>query len=126
MGRPRAGNAADFLAHYGVKGMRWGYRKSESGGRVKSGKRTASEDFIRSRELGKKKVHELSNSELKDLNERMNLEQNYARLVSSQPNRIAQGAKTVNQVLTTANKAYSFVNSPAGKDIRTVVSKIVN
>lgn len=29
-------NVDDFLQHYGVKGMKWGQRKSESGGGIKS------------------------------------------------------------------------------------------
>ena len=58
------------LKHYGVLGMKWGHRKQS---------RPMSEDAKKAKNLKKKKVSEMSNSELKRLNERMNLEQNYKR-----------------------------------------------
>lgn len=38
----------DFLAHYGVKGMRWGVRKLDNGNRTKVRPKRASYDDIRS------------------------------------------------------------------------------
>jgi hypothetical protein len=58
----------DFLAHYGVKGMKWGRRKSKS--------------TVRGRRPGTRKYDpkKLSNSDLKKITARMKLEQDYAKL----------------------------------------------
>lgn len=65
----------DFLAHYGVIGMKWGKRKTEV---------PASAEAARSGEIKAKaktgKVKALTNAELRTAIERMQLEQNYKRL----------------------------------------------
>lgn len=90
----------DFLAHYGVKGMRWGHRKAESRSSTVTviktpGKKVRtsgghdlppSADAIRTAKLRQKarasSTHSLSDNELKDLVKRMNLEQQYKDLAS--------------------------------------------
>ena len=73
------------LAHYGIKGMRWGIRKK----RDDAPRAPRSEDSVVARELFVKaktsSVGSLSNDELRKVNERMNLEQQYARLVGPEP-----------------------------------------
>lgn len=94
------------LKHYGVLGMHWGRRKS--GGQVltsKKGKKASydpgsvhkmvqnklterkkkiesdhSDDHKEKLNLQKKKMHQMSNAELKKLNERLNLEKQYRDL----------------------------------------------
>lgn len=70
----------DYLAHYGVKGMKWGVRKDRQGGR----KPTASRDKREARRLMKqtykKGTQSLSNKELERLNKRMQLEQSHKEL----------------------------------------------
>lgn len=61
------------LKHFGVKGMRWGVRKT----------RVVSSDYAESRELAKKKIRELTNADLKKLKERLNLESEVSKLKSS-------------------------------------------
>jgi hypothetical protein len=73
-------SVGEVLAHFGVKGMKWGVRRGVGTPRAPS-----SEDKARADELAKKvKVggghHVLSNKELEDLTKRMNLEQQYSRL----------------------------------------------
>jgi hypothetical protein len=67
----------DFLAHFGIKGMRWGVRR-------KNPKEGASKDAGESIDIRTKaktgKVKSLSNAELRTAIERMNLEQNFKRL----------------------------------------------
>ena len=74
------------LVHYGVPGMKWGRRKA----------RTTSEDHNRAKTIKKKKLSEMSNQELKDLNNRMNLESQYRDLKSRNVN---AGRKFVRNVL---------------------------
>jgi hypothetical protein len=113
----------DILAHYGIKGMRWGVRRKEgSDGRVigKAGgsKRPASNDHREAQELKKKKLSELSNSELRKLNERMNLEQNYSRLMQNNPSSMGRGLKVTQDLLKAAGQAYNTYNSPLVKELR--------
>ena len=58
----------ESLYHHGVKGMRWGHRKQ----------RYQSPDHQRYAQLSKKKPHELSNEELRFVNERRKLVKDYA------------------------------------------------
>lgn len=89
-------HAQTVLQHYGVKGMKWGKRKSEPtsvtttstpGRRVKAKGGTlqpASDDAVRAaatRQRARKSTTDsLSTKELQDLVTRMNLEQQYERL----------------------------------------------
>ena len=70
----------NYLAHYGVKGMKWGVRKDRRGRR----KPTASRDKREARRLMKqtykKGTQSLSNKELERLNKRMQLEQSHKEL----------------------------------------------
>lgn len=80
----------EVLEHFGVKGMHWGVRRDKTTGgfRLPSRKPQApsTKDAARARKLQTraktKGVHTLSNAELKALNERLNLEQNYGNLTS--------------------------------------------
>lgn len=84
---------SNALMHYGVLGMKWGVRKDRSSGSSrKRGKSSWSDDAKEARAIKKKKVKQMSNAELKKLNERTRLEQEYSRL---SPNVISKGWKTV-------------------------------
>lgn len=63
----------DFLKHIGVLGMRWGKRKTKP-------KSSSSNDYKNKVLIKKKKLHEMSNQELRSLNERMQLERQYKEL----------------------------------------------
>lgn len=104
------------LAHYGVKGMRWGVRRSSKptgpeditlktvpGKRVSAqgGRRhPASEDArtvaVYKQKARKSTVDSLSNKELQALVNRMNLEQNYSRLTTDQ---LAPGKRFVDKFM---------------------------
>lgn len=81
------------LYHYGVLGMKWGVRRdrSRSGGGSRR-KRSMSEDAREASEIKKKKVSQMSNAELKKINERTRLEQEYSRL---NPSSVKKGWKFV-------------------------------
>lgn len=69
----RVTSVADFLQHYGVKGMKWGKKKNP-----------ASSDAAASRSVRttakKKGIHTVSNKDLQTAIERMRLEQDFKRL----------------------------------------------
>lgn len=111
----------DILEHHGVKGMRWGVRKTRSiGGGVRPvNKQYTSRDFQTAQALKSRKPSQLTNKQLKTLNDRMNLEQNYKRL---NPRVIDKGHNRVKYMLAFAATAGTAVaatskvlNTPTGK-----------
>ena len=73
------------LIHWGVKGQKWGVRRyqNKDGSLTAAGKRRQknwSEDAIEASNLKKKKLNQMSNSEIRKLNERIQLENNYNNL----------------------------------------------
>lgn len=119
------------LQHHGIRGQKWGVRRYQnkdgsltSAGRKRQ-KRQLSDDAKEAKALGKKKVGELSNAELRKLNERKNLERNYKQL---NPNAIAKGAKIVG---VTAGAMGTIVGiHKNGKKLITIgksaVNKVIN
>lgn len=114
-----------FLEHYGVKGQRWGVRRtqstldkaagrqSDSGGSSKSGGGKGSDSGKNSRNP-KKSVYDMSDKELKDVVNRMNMEQQFAKMQPTPFSRKAAGfaasiaATAAKQALQTeANKRAS-------------------
>lgn len=112
------------LAHYGVKGMRWGTRRNSDGTTSKTGKRAKSEDHNTKKELQKKRVSEMTNADLRKVNERMQLEQTYSQLMRKQGSAVTRGNKYIKDALglaKTGQELYNVANSPAGKALREVV-----
>ena len=107
----------EYIEHHGVKGMKWGQRKSRSagsGGGPKA-KPKRSSDAKKVAELKKRKPSQLSNKQLKSINERMNLEQNFRRM---NPSTLSKGKAAVAGLVATAGlgvAAYNIVKSPAGQ-----------
>lgn len=96
------------IEHHGVKGMHWGVRSART-------PRKQSSESKKVSELIKKKPHELTNKQLKTINERKNLEQNFTRL---NPSTVKKGLLAAGAILSTATLAanfYNIMNGPAGK-----------
>jgi len=106
----------DELKHYGVRGMKWGQRRS----------RLRSHDNALVLPLKKKSAKELSNAELNQAINRMRLEKQYKDL---NPKGISAGNKAILAVLalgTTANAAFAFASSPAGKAVGDGIRKVIS
>lgn len=98
----------DFLEHYGVKGMQWGVRKSARSSHPQS------DDHKTAKALQSRHRSSLSNHELKTLNERRNLEQNYNRLNPSVVRRGEAHAKGVIAAVGLATALAKLADTPFG------------
>lgn len=116
--------ADDVLAHYGVKGMKWGVVRSRgSNGRV------SSQDHIETRKLMGKAQRELTTSELQRVNNRLQAERTNKELQSRGGlQKVKTGtaiAGTILAVGATANAVYSFAKSPAGQAMKSLATNII-
>jgi 2'-5' RNA ligase len=124
------------VTHYGVKGMHWGVRRGDSGGKgsapaAKPAPKPRMSEDAKNVEKAFGKIDRggtdsLSNHELQSVVNRLNLEQQYSRLVSTpggskQTNEIERGHAAVKQMLgvgKTINDVHKFMKSPAGKALK--------
>ena len=74
-----AGSVDDYLAHYGVKGMKWGRRRNKTGGHDYVGRQ------VKGGTLDKPDVSKLSDEELRARINRIKMETEYAQLTKRQP-----------------------------------------
>jgi hypothetical protein len=98
-----------FLAHYGVKGQKWGVRRRQS---------QASKDHATNRKLAA-----MSDDELQRTVNRIRMEKQYKDLEKSKIKKGHDAAKTILAVGATVNAAIAFSKSPAGKVIASKITK---
>lgn len=126
--RARALNAVDLLPeswkenslkHYGIKGMKWGVRKSR--------KSRQSSDHRTAKKIKRKRLSEMSNQEINTVNQRMRLENEYRSLRSQQSviNRGHKKVQTAIAIVGTATAAYKlagnfnkYLNGPGAKYVQ--------
>lgn len=117
--------ADETLTHFGIKGMKWGHRKSGGWSDSKKDKTTSdvSDDYKKSRELKSKSVKNLSNKELKDLNNRLQLEKQLRELKSSDYTKGLEVVKTLTAAGTTVASLYALSTTPLGQAIKKAIIK---
>lgn len=132
----------DVLAHFGVKGMRWGVRKrspaspvavqvsARPGKKVKTKGGTGhkpTEEAVKAavaRQKAKKSsLDSLSNEELQVAVKRMQLEQQFSNLQAQRKPAIQKFVKSFLGVGKTMNEVAAFDKSPAGQKIKGELSK---
>lgn len=132
MSQTARGRAAvdDVLAHYGVKGMKWGIRRSQSEINAapthspSSDSSTAAKAVDKAGNAGGLRV--LSNQELQQAITRINLENQYHNLTTaahqSEIDRGLQSTQKILKIGRTAEDVRKFLNTPTGKAVKTGVS----
>nr|DAE45029.1 MAG TPA: Structural protein [Bacteriophage sp.] len=99
----------NYLAHYGVKGMKWGVRRDRSSARmsrIRNYTGSRSSDTLKS--ARRKDINKMSNQELQETINRLNLERNYRSLTQVDIN---FGQRKVSQVLAYEGTAKNIKRS---------------
>lgn len=112
----------ETLAHFGIKGMRWGFKKAPSG--------PPSDDSKRAGELASRVktggTRNLSNKELQDLVTRINLEQQYSKLSEQGKKKNPVGKFAADLLLTIGKQQVTKIASDmAGKKVAAMMAKKV-
>lgn len=95
------------LAHYGVKGMKWGVRRNKGRGYSKNTSGW-SKDAKRVNAIKKKSISQMSNEELRTVNKRLQLEQEYNRL---NPSNVQKGLNFIKGAASLTGTAVGFYNN---------------
>lgn len=119
------------LSHWGIKGMKWGRRRYQNsdGSLTPAGKKRyddSHEDYRRAHD--KKKVSQMSDRELRERNNRLQMEKQYADLTRKK----GTGKKVINTFVSTAGTitavmgAYATYKTLANKGLDQIGDWIVN
>lgn len=110
----------NHLTHHGIKGMRWGIRRTpEQLGRIRGHVDTASGIVREAKNINnsisnirshtkRKSISQMSDSELKERVKRLNLEQQYSQLTSGN---VSRGENYVRNTLEIAGSALAITSS---------------
>ena len=120
--------AEEFLSHFGIKGMRWGVRRTDAQlakASTITPRKGESQDAARARTTlstikSTKSTTSVSDSDLQHLVNRISLEKRYSEITSGKSSTsvtksVDKKVKTLLAIGDTMNKAYTFANSPSGR-----------
>lgn len=115
----------DIIAHFGIRGMKWGVRRADPSSSV-----APSEDSAKATELRQKirvgGTKSLSNTELQQVITRLNLETQYAGLREREPTKLSSGHNAVKKILgvaATISQIHTVVKGPLGQAIAKRLTK---
>lgn len=115
----------DSLAHVGIKGMRWGFRRSDAQlGKASTDAADATRAAATQKAIKKAgSTSVASDADLNHLVNRLNLEKRYTDIKSSTSisTRTQSKVKKILSVGDTMNTAIKFAASPAGKALATKI-----
>ena len=115
-----------FLEHSGKKGMKWGIRNSVKRLQNRIKNPHYSKDYKQTKNLRRKSSKYLSNNQLRELNKRMELEQNYNRLSTTPLNRGFTIARNIIAISGTIAGLYAMRNQRFVKDGVNLVNGIIS
>lgn len=115
-----------FLEHSGKKGMKWGIRNSVKRLKNRIKNPHYSKDYKQTKNLRQKSSKYLSNNQLRELNKRMKLEQNYNRLSTTPLNRGFTIARNIIAISGTIAGLYAMRNQRFVKDGVNLVNGIIS
>ena len=115
-----------FLEHSGKKGMKWGIRNSVKRLKHRIKNPHYSKDYKQTKNLRRKSSKYLSNNQLRELNKRMELEQNYNRLSTTPLNRGFTIARNIIAISGTIAGLYAMRNQRFVKDGVNLVNGIIS
>lgn len=117
----------DILIHFGIPGMKWGRRKSKTSHITLplTRKTEPSEDAKRIHKIKKKKLVEMSNAELKAVNERLQLERQYKELSKQD---LSSGQKFVRDLIVNNAKqtVNNYVQKAMGQGAEELIKKLLS
>lgn len=113
------------IQHHGIRGMKWGIRRTETqlaGSRGDSSKAADHEDYSRAHSPASAKS--MSDKELRDRINRLQMERQYAQLNAT---KVSVGRKFVQEVLVNAAKqtAASYVSKGMGKGVDLAINALI-
>lgn len=120
-------NYSNELYHYGVLGMKWGRRKAKGSSSNSSSRRKSKvethDDYKRAH--SKKSVKSMSDKELRDINNRLQMEQQYSKLTEKKK---SAGRKFVTGVVLSAATgiATSYASKYMSKGAEWVGQKVAD
>lgn len=108
----------DFLAHYGVPGMKWGRRKARSSTPTRT---ETHPDRVRVDDLKRNRPRTLSNKEIQHINNRLNLEKQLSSLKQESAQRTIKSGKSWADLaiatIGTAGALYGLSKTPIGEKL---------
>lgn len=107
----------EAIAHFGVRGMKWGVRRTKQQLDSSDDAKVAAASIKKVKKGGTKA---LTNQELQQLVMRMNLERQFENLKAQDAGKLARGQNAAKKVLglaKTGQEIYSFAKSPLARDL---------